>query len=116
MTNKSGNFFTNLFKKKEEESKTEKIMDQRSKIKDQMAENLRKLNFTTMEISEVLNLITVTESKIEMLKTGLIGSNIDNDPRPIQEKTVSKIRELQTQLQEDIRNKVAEIQKRKNKA
>ena len=108
------NYFSNLLFG--EESKTEKILEERSEIKLQMENNLRKLNFTTMEINQVLNLITVAERKIEKLKRGLIGSNINNDnPLPLQEKTLEEIREIQKQLQIDIKSKVEEIRQRKIK-
>lgn len=108
----------NFFKKLsvDDESKTEKIMEERSEIKKQMEENLRKLNFTTIETKEVLNLISTTERKIETLKVKLIGSNINNDdPMPFQEKILGEIKELQQQLQLDIRAKVQEIRQRKIK-
>ena|GEM_PF-6488642 len=108
------NFFSDLFG--DRESKTEKILEERSEIKIQMQDNLRALNFTTIEIKQVLDLITVAERKIEKLKMGLIGSNINNDnPLPQQEKTLEEIREIQKQLQIDIKNQVQEIRERKIK-
>ena len=48
-----------FFGKKKEENLTKKIEEDREKIKETMAANLKKLNFTNMEINEVMELIAV---------------------------------------------------------
>lgn len=99
---------------KEKKTKTEQINEDRDKIKNTMAANLQKIGFTKLEISEVVDIITVTESEIKILKDSLIGTNINtNDPTPIMKKVFDEIRVLQQQMAVDIKKKVAEIQKRK---
>jgi hypothetical protein len=98
------------------ESKTEKIMEERSELKSKMKDNLKALNFTTIEINEVLDIVTVAERKIEKIKLGLVGSNINNDNTlALQGKAMEEIREIQKQLQIDIKDKVQEIRERKAK-
>lgn len=103
-----------MFFDKKDASQTEKIMEQREQIKASMEANLRKLNFTSLEVSEVLELISIAETKIQFIKDSLIGSNINiEDPTPIMKKAQDEIRRLQQELANDIRNKVEEIKKRK---
>ena len=91
-----------------------KIEEDREKIKETMAANLKKLNFTNMEINEVMELIAVAETKIQILKDSLIGSNINNDdPTPQMKQVHDEIMAIQQQLAADIKSKVAQIRERK---
>lgn len=103
-----------FFGKKKEENLTKKIEEDREKIKETMVANLKKLNFTNMEINEVMELIAVAETKIQILKDSLIGSNINNDdPTPQMKQVHDEIMAIQQQLAADIKNKVAQIRERK---
>ena len=95
-----------FFGKKKEENLTKKIEEDREKIKETMAANLKKLNFTNMEINEVM--------EIQILKDSLIGSNINNDdPTPQMKQVHDEIMAIQQQLASDIKTKVAQIRERK---
>ncbi len=97
-----------------EKTQTEKIKEDRDKIKTVLQGNLQKLGFTRLEIKEVLDIVTITEAEIQVLKDSLIGTNINNpDPLPIMEKVRDEIRALQQKMATDIKLKVQQIQKRK---
>lgn len=103
-----------MFFKKKEKSTTQKIEEDRQNIKETLAANLKKLKFTNMEISEVMELIAVAETKIQVLKDSLIGSNINtDDPTPIMKQVHDEIMAIQQQLAIDIKTKVEQIKKRK---
>ncbi len=105
-------FFENFFGS--QKSTTEKIQEDRNKIRKLLEDNLKQLSFTTMEINEVQDIITVAEEDIQTLKDTLLGTNINNpDPTPIMNKVSNEIRARQQQMSIDIKNKVQEIQKRK---
>jgi hypothetical protein len=105
-------FFDKIFGP--QKSTTEKIQEDRNKIRKLLEDNLKKLNFTSIEIKEVQEIITIAEEDIQVLKDSLIGTNINNpDPTPIMNKVTNEIRTRQIQMSEDIKKKVQEIQKRK---
>lgn len=96
------------------ENKTEEINKKRSELKISMEKNLSSIGFTKEEIDEVLNIITVAEDKIQEQKDLLIGTNINNyhfneTMRPI----FAEIKKLQLKMADDIREKIAEIKRRK---
>lgn len=105
-------FLDNFFGK--EKSQTEKIKEERDKIKTTLENNLKQLGFTKLEINEVIDVITLAEADIKVLKDSLIGTNINNsDPTPIMKKVMDEIRERQQQMAADIKVKVEQIKKRK---
>lgn len=97
-----------------EENKTEKIMQERSEIKNTLANNLKNIGFTEDEIEEVLDVITKSEEAIQVQKDLLIGTNINNpDPNIIMREIFDEIRRLQIQTGVDVKAKIAEIKARK---
>lgn len=93
-----------------ERDNTQKIMNDREKIKDQMARKLRGLKFSDDEIDEVLDIIDFTEAKIEKIKVSLNGTNINtDDPTPAMKMAIDEIKILQTKMAIDIRTKINEI-------
>lgn len=93
-----------------ERDTTQKIMNDREKIKDQMARKLKGLKFTENEIDEVLNIIDTAEAKIEKIKVSLNGTNINtDDPTPVMKMAFDEIKLLQTKMAIDIRTKINEI-------
>ncbi len=97
-------------------SKELEIAKEREQIKAKMVEKLKGLNFDEKEIKSVLHIIFLAEGKIEGLKRSLIGTNINtDDPTPIMSKVISEIKETQIQMAKDIQEKIAQIEKRKNK-
>lgn len=96
-------------------TKTDKINEDRVKVKQNLSEGLKKIGLTKMEIKEVLNIVDATETEIQDLKNSLLGKNINNpDAMAVLEKTKVEIRTLQEQMALDIKKKVQEIQKRKS--
>lgn len=99
-----------------EKDNTQKIMQERDKIKNQMVKKLLALKFNENEINEVLNIIDMTEAKIEAAKVKLNGTNINtDDPTPVMKLVLDEIKLLQTKMAIDIRAKINEILSYKNK-
>lgn len=97
-----------------EENKTEKIMQERSEIKNTLANNLKGIGFTEEEIEEVLDVVTKSEEAIQEQKDLLIGTNINNpDPNIIMREIFDEIKRLQLQTGVDVKAKIAEIKARK---
>lgn len=89
---------------------TQKIMNERDKIKNQMARKLASLKFSENEINEVLDIIDFAEAKIEKIKVSLNGTNINtDDPTPVMKMALDEIKILQTRMAIDIRTKINEI-------
>lgn len=99
-----------------EKNDTERILNERNKIKDQMSNKLRVLKFSQNEIDEVLDIIDLAEAKIEKIKVSLVGTNINtDDPTPVMKAAFDEIKILQTKMAIDIRTKINEILAKKNK-
>ncbi len=99
-----------------ERDNTQKILNQREKIKNQMERKLRQLKFSDDEIDEVLDIIDYAEAKIEQIKVSLNGTNINtDDPTPRMQTALDEIKILQTQMALDLRTKINEILSYKNK-
>lgn len=97
-----------------EENKTAEIIEERDGIKGTLVKNLRAIDFTDDEISEVLAIITKAEEDVQIQKDMLIGTNINNpNPNPIMREKFAEIRRIQLQSGEDIKAKIAEIRARK---
>lgn len=98
-----------------EKDNTQKILQNREKIKSQMIKKLSQLKFSDNEINEVLNIIDTAEAKIEAVKVTLNGTNINtDDPTPVMKLALDQIRLLQTKMALDIRAKINEILEYKN--
>ncbi len=99
-----------------EKDNTQKILQNREKIKNQMIKKLSQLKFNDNEINEVLNIIDIAEAKIEAVKVTLNGTNINtDDPTPVMKLALDQIRLLQTKMALDIRTKINEILEYKNR-
>ena len=100
------------FKKK---TKTDEIIEERANLKVKIAQNLRNQGFGAGEINEVLNILKECEEEIQIIKDSMIGTNINNDN--VVEDTqnaLNRIRKLELQAGVDMRNKILEIQAKKN--
>ena len=101
----------------QEEDKTKEINDQRSKLKESITANLQRIGFDEDDIYEVISVLNKAEFHIKVLKDELIGTNINNPhPDVILNEKLKEIRDLELQMAEDVRKKIAEIIKKKNKA
>lgn len=99
-----------------QKDKTQKIMKERDKIKNQMIRKLTQLKFSEKEIYDVLDIIDLAEAKIEKVKVSLNGTNINtDDPTPAMKIALDEIKILQTKMAIDIRKKISEILAYKNK-
>jgi len=99
-----------------EKDNTQKILQNREKIKKQMEHKLRQLKFSDDEIDEVLDIIDMAEAKIEKIKVSLNGTNINtDDPTPRMKMALDEIKILQTKMALDIRTKINEILSYKTK-
>ncbi len=99
-----------------ERDNTQKILNEREKIKNQMEHKLRQLRFSDDEIDEVLDIIEMAEAKIERVKVSLNGTNINtDDPTPKMQMALDEIKILQTQMALDIRTNISEILSYKNR-
>ena len=110
----------NLFKKLAEnlgfieENKTEKIMQEREKIKNDMRTALSAINFSEDEIKEVLDILEKSQEEIQKHKDSLIGTNINNPHFDITRNEIFKeIRSLEIKAGNDMKAKIAEIKQRK---
>lgn len=98
-----------------EKDNTQKILSEREKIKNQMERKLRQLKFSDGEIEEVLDIIEMTEAKIEKVKVSLNGTNINtDDPTPKMRTALDEIKILQTKMALEVREKINEILSYKN--
>lgn len=98
---------------KSDDKSYEKICEERANLKHEIAEALKDISFTQMEIKEVLNIVDQTESKISVLKGKLVGSNIGMEsPIPLQEHVMDQISKLTDQMYADLKKKVDEIMTR----
>ena len=108
-------FFKSIFIK--EKAGQELIIDERNKIKNDIAKNFReKLNFTDLEIKEVLDIVTVAEAEIDEIKRSIarVNYNNPNTERDVENAT-NQINEISKQMAESIQKKAREIVERKNK-
>lgn len=97
------------------ENKTEEIMDERSKIKTNMSNSLFSIGFNEEEVKEVLDILTKCEKLVQKIKDEMIGTNINNDfAVEITQQKLNEIHSVELQAASDIREKIAEIKKRKN--
>lgn len=97
-----------------EEDKTEKIMQERAKIKETMSRNLERIGLTQEEIMEVLSILDKSEDEIQKQKDLLIGTNINNpEPGIIMKEIFDEIKRLQLKAASDIKAKIAEIRTKK---
>ncbi|OGI22577.1 MAG: hypothetical protein A2287_10095 [Candidatus Melainabacteria bacterium RIFOXYA12_FULL_32_12] len=100
---------------KDNESSFEKICEERNSLKSEIRQSLKEINFTDLEIKEVLLIVDNTEKKIDTYKAKLVGSNIGMDsPLPLMEYVQGQIAKATQQMQIDLRNKVQEIIARRN--
>lgn len=94
----------------DKKTKTDKILEKREKIKNQLAGKLEKLNFSETQIEDVIEIIDIAEAEIAKIKSNLNGTNINNpDPTPIMKAAFSEIKMRELQMGIDIRKKIDEI-------
>ncbi|HBH18107.1 MAG TPA: hypothetical protein DDX14_04070 [Cyanobacteria bacterium UBA9579] len=106
--------FINKILNKKEGMSYEDICEERNSIKIEIMQSLKEINFTDLEIKEVLIIVDNTEKKIETYKAKLVGSNIGMEsPVPLMEYIQGQINKATEQMQIDLRNKVQEIMARK---
>jgi len=110
-------FFDDILKKFgfKRKTKTDEIIEQRSNLKIRIAQNLRNNGFSASEINEVMEILKQCEDEIQIIKDSLIGTNINNNRVvEITEDALKRIRNLELQAGIDMKEKIAEIQARKN--
>ncbi len=95
----------------EKDDKTLQIAKEREQIKQKMAQKLKDIKFTDDEIKSVIQIIDSTEGKIEALKSSLIGTNINtDDPTPAMAHVLVQIKQLEIDMAENIKKRIAQIQ------
>jgi len=101
----------------DEKSSTEKIMDERNKIKLNLAVKLCTIGFSDDEVAEVLGVIDSAEEDIKAIKDSLIGTNINPKGDPMQPLSngVDKIRARQLQMQQEIQETINRISEKYRK-
>ena len=96
------------------QSKTEEINEERSEITLTLMKNLKAIGFTDDEVEEVVEIIDLAEAKIQEKKDSLIGTNINNpNVNEDMKKIFQAIRNIQLQMGEDVKERIAEIKGRK---
>lgn len=107
-------FFNELIKKCDKSY--EDICKERSSLKTEMQNTLKSLNFTEMEIMQVLLIIEESERKIEQLKCKLPGlSRRFDNPTSLVQDVQDKISLETDNMMVNIQNKIQEIMARKNR-
>lgn len=95
-------------------SKEEEIKEERNDVKYTLEKKLKEIGFTESEIDEVFAIIEHAENKLRIKKDSLVGMNINNPNVNEDMKIVFEaIRNIQNQMNEDVRAKIAEIKGRK---
>ena len=95
----------------EKDDKTLQIAKEREQIKQKMTQKLKDIKFTDDEIKSVIQIIDSTEGKIEALKSSLIGTNINtDDPTPAMAHVLVQIKQLEIDMAENIKERIAQIQ------
>ncbi|GBF22977.1 hypothetical protein tpqmel_0381 [Candidatus Gastranaerophilus sp. (ex Termes propinquus)] len=110
-------FFDNL-KGKEEENQTEKLRQEREKIKKNLSNTLSAQGFTNIEVLRVINVIENAEREIQVIKDSLIGTNINNtdaDPMKVLHDGRVKIHEREVRLGQEIKDMVEKIRNEKKR-
>ena len=96
--------------------RTDEINEERNNQKRILIENLKRINFTDSEIDEVTSILKKCEQMIQVVKDDLIGTNINNiDPQRTLLEKLERMREIELNAAKDIREKIAEINARKQK-
>ena len=96
------------------QSTTDEINEERSEITKTLMKNLKGIGFTDDEVEEVVCIIDMAEAKIQEKKDSLIGTNINNpNVNEDMKKIFQAIRNIQLQMGEDVKAKIAEIKGRK---
>lgn len=112
-------FIKNLIKGNNQRFYFDEFKEKRKKIKAEIDEALKGLNFTTIERNEVLNIVDDIDGKIAILKAKLVGTNITNGntdyPEDMVNHIMSQITVEQNKMDQMLRQKVQEIIQRKNK-
>lgn len=99
-----------------EKDNTQKILNKREGLKNQLASKLQKLGFSDIQIDGILNIIDTAEAKIEKIKISLNGTNINtDDPTPVMKQALDEIKICRLQMEIDIRTKISEILANKSK-
>ena len=92
----------------------EKIMEERNSIKAEIRDALKDLNFTEIEVKEVILVIDDAEREIQILKGRLVGSNIGmDDPSKFMAYIQEQVAKRTQKMHEDLRAKVREIMARR---
>jgi len=103
--------------KNQEEKKSafNQMLTERQQIKKRIEKSLDELLFTEAEKKETFYIIDYTYEQIQVLKDMLIGTNINNDPEEIQNKTMAKITEMTETMYIELKKKVKEIITRRDR-
>lgn len=107
------NFLENIGKKigtkKDTQTQTEKIAQQRTDIKVELAAKLYQKGFSEDEVDIVLSIIETAENDIELIKKSLIGTNINpkGDPNKPLADGVEKIKQRQIEMQKELNETIA---------
>jgi len=103
---------------KKTQNEYNKAASERDKIKQELLSLFVNLGFSENQIGELFRIIDAAQDKIEDLKKELIGSNINKDPRELQNKIFGEIKQVSSQMNMDLKYKTDEIiekNKRENK-
>ena len=86
----------------------------RGKLKTKIKHYLKRRGFSTMEINEIMDVITLAEADIKIAEDSLAHVNINNpDPTRAMHAALEDIRKYEKELAYNVRKKIMDIMMRK---
>lgn len=95
-----------IFKNLEPNGEFEKNTELINQMKSNLEEKLTQMNFTPIEKKGVMNIIEGTMIRINSIKEGLIGTNINQNPEKATKKANEEITKLTQEMVKKIQQKV----------
>ena len=90
-----------------------KILEHQSELKASITKNLKQMNFSEQEISEVVAIIDKNSILVEEAKQPLINISADDILNKVEDETKINIKNISDDMLNQLRTKVSEIQSRK---
>jgi len=107
----------NKIKTKDGKIRTEQINQERADLKLNLAVKLYQKGFDDEEVERVLSVVLSAEERIDIIKKGLIGTNINPDLSKDANQPlfsgVQEIRKIQFEMQQELNATIAEIMESK---
>ncbi|MDD3236929.1 MAG: hypothetical protein PHV37_02380 [Candidatus Gastranaerophilales bacterium] len=103
----------NFFKPKDKKSEKKPDPHHREKSKGLLISKLKDRGFTRLEVKEVLDIISLAEADIQVLKDSIGEAKANENSVKIMAKVMNEIKSRQTEMSEEIKQKIIQIQTRK---